>query len=201
MPAARRLWRTRTAINSASGNALRTLTGARHAGRMPDAWSVRLGPGPQLDRVRGGEQHRGAAARLARRRPLLAQDDRRPRPAGVELGRELGGDLARHPARLLAARKSTAIAFGSCSLPRHGGAPAGSPARARPTRARPRGGGPRPPRRRRAAGARRARARCARGRRRSPGRSAGIRRATPGRHRRGTSSARRARRRWICAFG
>ena len=60
---------------------------------------------PREARARVGcEQHREAVARVARRAALLAQDERRPRPARVELGRELGGDLARHPADLRAAR-------------------------------------------------------------------------------------------------
>ena len=59
------------------------------------------------------QQHRQPVARVARRAALLAQHERRPRPAGVELGRQLGGELARHPAELLAAARGwTAIAFG-----------------------------------------------------------------------------------------
>jgi hypothetical protein len=40
-----------------------------------------------------------------RRAALLAQHDRRPRPARVELRRELGRELAWHPTHLLAAGK------------------------------------------------------------------------------------------------
>src|SRR4051794_34243649 len=58
----------------------------------------------QLDRLRGGEQHRQPRARVARRVALLAQDDRGPRLARVERRRELRRDLARDPADLRGAR-------------------------------------------------------------------------------------------------
>ena len=53
---------------------------------------------------RGGEQHRQAGARVARRGALLAQDDRRVGLARVDRRGDLLRDGARHPADLRAAR-------------------------------------------------------------------------------------------------
>lgn len=71
----------------------------RGCGQKPDASSLDA----QLDRLARREQHRQPAARIARRRALLPQHHRRPGAPGVELGRDLGGELARHEAELVAA--------------------------------------------------------------------------------------------------
>ena len=152
---------------------------------------------PKLHLRRGREQHREPVTRVARRAPLLAQHDRRPRLPGVQLGRELGGQLARHPAQLRRPRPPGEPRWrsGRAGCQGRGAARAACPAPRRRSRAHRRGGPRRRPRPPRAGPGRPAQAR--RGRDSDPrlDRRAGTPRPIPRRHRPGTSSAPRSRRR------
>lgn len=58
----------------------------------------------EVDGIGAREQHRQPGARVARRRAPLAQHDRRPRAAPVDVRRDLLGVRSRDPTELLAAR-------------------------------------------------------------------------------------------------
>jgi len=153
----------------------------------------------QLDAVGRRQQHREAGARIARRGALLAQHHGRPRLAGVELGRQLFGDLAPAPSR--AARRSVRARRWRWDRARLSGSrrsSSGAPGAAfSDWSASACGGGRRPPRPPSGPRARSARVRRAPGSGRIRPQPAGSPRATAGRRPRGTSSApRRSRRPW-----
>src|SRR5215218_1642770 len=64
-----------------------------------------LTPHAKLDRGRGGQEHGEPRAWVARRGALLPEHEGRPRLPRVKLRGQLGGNLSRHPADLLAAAR------------------------------------------------------------------------------------------------
>ena len=158
---------------------------------------------PDLDLFSGSEQHRQPVARVSGRAALLAQHDGRPWPAGVQFGRQLGGELARHPAQLLARRPpgEPLSRWGHAGCRGRGAARAACPEPPRRSPALRHGGRRRPPRPPRAGRGRSARARRGRGSGPTQDRPAGTPRPRPRRRRRGTSSALGSRRRPTPASG